>query len=322
LCDRVWFNDLDDWHHEEPESQYLARLERFGFHPRTVSAVAAAPRVPRAWHAPGKRLFDATASLSGLALLSPVFVLVALLIRLESRGPIFYRSEREGLGGRRFKCLKFRTMHEGAHGLQYVLKAKDKLDGPHFKLDDDPRVTRLGRILRATNIDELPQLFNVVRGDMSLVGPRPSPFRENQICVPWREGRLSMRPGVTGLWQVCRHDRELGDFHQWIEYDLLYVQQASPWLDLKILLATIVTLVAKVPIPARWLVRLPPPSAPARTPDADPATARDLPSPAAAAGGSQVPSTVETDSMSEQRAGLRQDIAAASSCPAPRGETA
>ena len=154
-------------------------------------------------------------------------------------------------------------MDVGAHGVQHLLKAQDKLDGPHFKLDQDPRVTRLGRILRSTNIDELPQLFNVLRGDMSLVGPRPSPFRENQICVPWREGRLSVRPGVTGLWQVCRRDRSSGDFHQWIEYDLLYVQQASPWLDLKILLATVVTLVGRVPVPAAWLVRLPPPLRPA-----------------------------------------------------------
>ena len=118
-------------------------------------------------------------------------------------------------------------MQEGAHGLQHLLKAQDKLDGPHFKLDGDPRLTPVGRILRSLNVDELPQLFNVLRGDMSLVGPRPSPFRENQICVPWREGRLSVRPGVTGLWQICRKNRSSGDFHQWIEYDLLYVQQIS-----------------------------------------------------------------------------------------------
>ena len=115
------------------------------------------------------------------------------------------------------------------------------LDGPHFKLDRDPRVTRVGRVLRASNIDELPQLFNVLVGEMSLVGPRPSPFRENQVCVPWREARLSVRPGITGMWQVCRHDRDSGDFHQWIEYDLMYVRNLTIWLDLKILLATLVT---------------------------------------------------------------------------------
>ena len=141
-------------------------------------------------------------------------------------------------------------MQEGAHGLQHLLKAQDKLDGPHFKLDGDPRLTPVGRILRSLNVDELPQLFNVLRGDMSLVGPRPSPFRENQICVPWREGRLSVRPGVTGLWQICRKNRSSGDFHQWIEYDLLYVQQISLWLDLKILVATVVTIAGRVPVPA------------------------------------------------------------------------
>jgi lipopolysaccharide/colanic/teichoic acid biosynthesis glycosyltransferase len=257
LRDRVWFNDLDDWDHDAPDTLYNARLDRLSFEPETVSAVAAAPAGSHPWYLPWKRAFDVVSSLMGLVLLSPFFLLIAVLIRLEGRGATFYRSEREGVGGRRFRCFKFRTMKEGAHGLQHLLKAQDKLDGPHFKLDEDPRVTALGRFLRATNLDELPQLFNVLRGDMSLVGPRPSPFRENQICVPWREGRLSLRPGVTGLWQVCRHDRALGDFHQWIEYDLLYVQQASPWLDLKILLATVVTLLMRRPIPASWLVRLP-----------------------------------------------------------------
>ena len=138
--------------------------------------------------------------------------------------------------------------------LQKELKSLDSMDGPHFKLACDPRVTRVGRILRALNVDELPQLVNVLTGDMSLVGPRPSPFRENQVCVPWREARLSVRPGITGLWQVCRHDRASGDFHQWIEYDLLYVQNVSIWLDLKILVATIVTLGGKKPVRASWLI--------------------------------------------------------------------
>ena len=118
-----------------------------------------------------------------------------------------------------------------------------EVDGPQFKMRDDPRVTRLGRILRNTNIDELPQLFNVVLGDMSLVGPRPSPFRENQICVPWRRARLSVRPGITGLWQVCRdEDRLKGDFHEWIFYDVTYVRHFSIALDVKILVATVLTM--------------------------------------------------------------------------------
>jgi lipopolysaccharide/colanic/teichoic acid biosynthesis glycosyltransferase len=139
-------------------------------------------------------------------------------------------------------------MRDGANELQRQLKGQDKMDGPHFKLKADPRITRVGRWLRATNLDELPQLLNVLVGHMSLVGPRPSPFRENQICVPWREGRLSVRPGITGLWQVCRHDRDAGDFHQWIEYDLLYIQYMSMALDLKVLTATVLTLGGKYPV--------------------------------------------------------------------------
>ena len=110
-------------------------------------------------------------------------------------------------------------------------------------------------MLRALNVDELPQLFNVLMGEMSLVGPRPSPFRENQVCVPWRAARLSVPPGITGFWQVCRHERAAGDFHQWIEYDLLYVQYFSFWLDLKILAATLLTLGGKAThVPASWLL--------------------------------------------------------------------
>ena len=132
--------------------------------------------------------------------------------------------------------------------------ATNQMDGPQFKMDRDPRVTRLGRMLRAISLDELPQLLNVAVGQMSLVGPRPSPFRENQMCIPWREARLSVRPGITGLWQVCRHERATGDFHQWIYYDLLYVRHMSPWVDLKILFATVITLGGKGHVPLSWVI--------------------------------------------------------------------
>jgi lipopolysaccharide/colanic/teichoic acid biosynthesis glycosyltransferase len=118
----------------------------------------------------------------------------------------------------------------------------------------DPRVTRLGRWLRLISLDELPQLINVAMGQMSLVGPRPSPFRENQTCVPWRDARLSVRPGITGLWQVCRHDRSSGDFHQWIYYDMQYVRHMSFLLDLKILIATVITLGGKGHVPLSWMI--------------------------------------------------------------------
>lgn len=201
-----------------------------------------------------KRGLDMAAAAVGLLLLSPIFAAAAALIKLDSPGPVFYGSEREGVDGRIFRCWKFRTMRADAHAMQHQLQ-KEGIDGPHFKLQDDPRVTRLGRWLRATNIDELPQLYNVLRGRMSLVGPRPSPFRENQVCVPWREARLSVRPGMTGLWQICRQDRQSGDFHQWIEYDLLYVRHISFLLDLKILVATIVTAGGQWPLPAAWFIK-------------------------------------------------------------------
>jgi len=192
-----------------------------------------------------KRALDVTAAALTLLFFSPLLALAAVLVRLDSKGPIFYGDKREGVGGRGFKCWKFRTMAVGADAVQKDLKSTSRIDGPHFKLDHDPRVTRIGRILRTSNLDELPQLINVLVGEMSLVGPRPSPFRENQVCVPWREARLSVTPGITGLWQVCRHDRDAGDFHQWIEYDLLYVQHFSFWLDLKILAATLFTMGGK-----------------------------------------------------------------------------
>lgn len=189
-----------------------------------------------------KRTMDIVASGLGLIVLSPLLILVALLVKLTSPGPIFFVHRRERMGEKGdFPCLKFRTMVSGAHLRQRELYSQSEVDGPQFKIDSDPRITRLGQFLRITNIDELPQLINVLLGQMSLVGPRPSPFRENQICLPWRRARLSIRPGITGLWQLCRVERDSGDFHQWIEYDISYVRNFSIWLDIKILAYTILT---------------------------------------------------------------------------------
>jgi lipopolysaccharide/colanic/teichoic acid biosynthesis glycosyltransferase len=201
-----------------------------------------------------KAVFDAMVSALGLLLLSPLFLLIAVLVKLESKGPVFYRGRREGRGGRVFECLKFRTMFAGAEEQQRELYGKNQVDGPQFKLAEDPRVTPLGAALRVLNLDELPQLINVLRLEMSLVGPRPSPFRENQLCIPWRDARLSVRPGITGLWQVCRHHRSQGDFHQWIHFDLLYVQHMSFLVDFKILAATLGTLGGHWPVPLSWIV--------------------------------------------------------------------
>jgi len=201
-----------------------------------------------------KRAADATLAALGLIVLAVPLLLVAILLKLDSRGPVFFRHRREGRDGKEFGCLKFRTMVADADRLQRALYAQSDLDGPQFKMAHDPRVTRLGHWLRAKNIDEMPQLWNVLLGEMSLVGPRPSPFRENQICVPWRRARLSIRPGVTGLWQICRDDQDGGNFHQWIYYDVLYVRHRSVWVDIKILLATILTLGGRKRVPCKWLI--------------------------------------------------------------------
>jgi lipopolysaccharide/colanic/teichoic acid biosynthesis glycosyltransferase len=201
-----------------------------------------------------KAIIEPIFAFAALVVLSPLLFVLALIVKVTSTGPIFYGDAREGKDARAFKCWKFRSMLTNADDLQRALAAQQKMDGPQFKMENDPRVTKIGRILRKLNVDELPQLWNVVRGEMSFVGPRPSPFRENQICVPWRNGRLSVRPGITGLWQVCRKDRETGDFHQWIHYDLLYVRNVSFRLDVMILGATIVTLGGRKPVPLRYMI--------------------------------------------------------------------
>ncbi len=203
-----------------------------------------------------KRVVDMVLSFIGLVILSPLLLVVAILIKLESRGPVLFMHRREQKDGAEFTCFKFRTMDMDAHRQQRELYKQNELDGPQFKIQSDPRVTRIGHWLRVTNIDELPQLINVLLGHMSLVGPRPSPFRENQICVPWRRARLSVRPGITGLWQVCRSEnRTGGDFHEWIYYDIGYVRYFSIWLDIKILLATVATCGGRWRAPLSWLIK-------------------------------------------------------------------
>jgi lipopolysaccharide/colanic/teichoic acid biosynthesis glycosyltransferase len=201
-----------------------------------------------------KEWVDRTLAFAALVCLSPLLLLIAILIKLDSRGPVFYADLRETIGGRQFHCWKFRTMRPGAAGEQWSLAQKNQMDGPQFKINGDPRITRLGRWLRKVSLDELPQLFNVLSGEMSLVGPRPSPFRGNQICVPWRQARLSVRAGITGLWQVARDERRKGDFHQWIYYDLLYVQHLSWKVDAKILIATVLTCGGAGRVSSTWIV--------------------------------------------------------------------
>ncbi len=177
-------------------------------------------------------------SLTGLIVLSPVLLATALLIAVSSRGPVLYRQVRCGLNGRRFTLYKFRTMIEGADAQLDAVAHLNEVSGPAFKARQDPRVTWVGRILRRLSIDELPQLVNVLRGNMSLVGPRPPLPDEVARYERWQLRRLSMKPGLTGLWQVSGR-AGLDDFARWIALDLAYIDQWSLWLDLKILLKTI-----------------------------------------------------------------------------------
>ncbi|MEJ5260040.1 MAG: sugar transferase [Anaerohalosphaeraceae bacterium] len=186
----------------------------------------------------GKRLVDILISLLVLGLFLPFFPLIALAVKLTSPGPVFFRARRQGLHGREFSCLKFRTMIVGAESLQDQLRMVNQVDGPQFKMDDDPRTSPIGKFLRDTCIDELPQFLNVLLGQMSVAGPRPSPENENEYCPPWRQARLSVRPGITGLWQVSRTRRPGRDFQEWIYYDMEYVRKLSLGMDLKICLLT------------------------------------------------------------------------------------
>jgi len=193
---------------------------------------------PRSPYAIGKRVFDIAFALIALALVLPLFPIIMLAIYLEDGRPLFYGHRRESRGGKLFTCLKFRSMMKNADQLKARLVMVNQADGPQFHIQGDPRVTHVGRVLRRFYLDELPQLFNVLAGAMSIVGPRPSPYEENQCCPAWREARLSVLPGITGLWQVMRTREEGKDFQEWIKHDIEYVQKASFGLDLWIIWRT------------------------------------------------------------------------------------
>ena len=178
-----------------------------------------------------KRIADFIFALIILILFIPLFPFIALAIKLTSPGPIFYGHKRQGLHGKEFNCLKFRTMITGANEIQQKLRHISQVDGPQFKMDNDPRISLVGKFLRETYIDEIPQFINVLLGQMSVVGPRPSPESENTLCPSWRDARLSVRPGVTGLWQLYRTRHPLKDFQEWIHYDTEYVRNLSLRMD-------------------------------------------------------------------------------------------
>lgn len=184
-----------------------------------------------------KRSFDIVISFLALLLLFPVMLTIAAAVKLDSPGPGLYASSRIGKKGRVFKFYKFRTMIEGAEGMLESLRHLDETDGPIFKIKNDPRVTRVGRFLRRYSLDELPQLWNVLKGDMSLVGPRPPTPNEVEKYADWQLKRLEIRPGLTCLWQV--KGRSNLSFREWMKFDLFYIENWSFWLDIKIILRTI-----------------------------------------------------------------------------------
>jgi lipopolysaccharide/colanic/teichoic acid biosynthesis glycosyltransferase len=183
-----------------------------------------------------KRAIDIAGACIGLVAGAPLLLLCVLAIKLTSRGPAFYTQEREGLAGRRFRILKLRTMTVNAENQQQSLRALSEQDGPAFKMSEDPRTTWVGRWLRKTSLDELPQLWNVLRGEMSLVGPRPLPTKESLACTPWQRQRLWVAPGMTCIWQVS--GRSTVTFEQWMRMDLQYLRRRSLFCDIGLLLTT------------------------------------------------------------------------------------
>jgi lipopolysaccharide/colanic/teichoic acid biosynthesis glycosyltransferase len=184
-----------------------------------------------------KRAIDITGASFGLILASPILLTAAIAIKATSRGPIVFKQRRAGLGGRPFMIYKLRTMVVDAEAKKMQLKAKNEQDGPAFKIKDDPRVTRVGKILRKTSIDELPQLINVLRGDMTLVGPRPLPVNESDACEGWQRRRLDVTPGLTCIWQV--KGRSQVSFAEWVRMDVTYIRRRTFFHDVSILFQTI-----------------------------------------------------------------------------------
>jgi lipopolysaccharide/colanic/teichoic acid biosynthesis glycosyltransferase len=216
-CD-VYTYPSDDEPHEPPTNGSLARN----------GSMAGNLVVPR--------VIDIMGAAVGLVLVSPILLLAALAIKLTSPGPILFKQDRHTIGGRRFLMYKFRTMSVDAERLKAQLRKYSEQDGPAFKIAKDPRITPIGRVLRATSIDELPQLWNVLKGDMSLVGPRPLPCDESAACSGWQKRRLNVTPGLTCIWQV--KGRSEVTFDEWMRMDLEYIQSRSFVKDLTILAHT------------------------------------------------------------------------------------
>jgi lipopolysaccharide/colanic/teichoic acid biosynthesis glycosyltransferase len=188
-----------------------------------------------------KRAVDILASAIGLLVTAPLLAVTAVAIKLTSTGPVFFRQRRDGLGGKPFVMVKFRTMYDGAEARKAGLLHLSEQDGPAFKMTEDPRVTPLGRFLRRTCIDELPQLWHVLCGEMTLVGPRPMDSEESRECAPWQRRRLDVAPGVTCSWQVLGGPEV--SFADWMRMDLRYISRRSLWQDTKLICQTLLAVV-------------------------------------------------------------------------------
>jgi lipopolysaccharide/colanic/teichoic acid biosynthesis glycosyltransferase len=213
------------------QSGFDSAVEHPGLSAASVEELLAAP-LPY-W----KRLIDIAGALFGILLASPIMAVAALLVKFSSPGPVIFTQKRSGLGGKPFQIYKFRTMINGAEAKRRELAAMSEQDGPAFKLTNDPRLTRFGKLLRKTSIDELPQLFNVLKGDMSLVGPRPLPCSESEGCLPWQKHRMNITPGLTCIWQVKGRSRV--GFDDWVRMDMAYMRRRTFWRDIQIIFATI-----------------------------------------------------------------------------------
>ena len=183
-----------------------------------------------------KRCLDIVASMLGLICLSPIIILVAIAIKIESKGPVLFSQDRVGKDGKIFKMYKMRSMVQNAEELKEKLLEQNEMSGPMFKMKDDPRITKVGKFIRKTSIDELPQLINVIKGDMSLVGPRPSLPKEVKEFEPWMYERLAVKPGLTCYWQVM--GRNNIDFEDWMKLDIKYVRERNFFLDIKLIFKT------------------------------------------------------------------------------------
>ena len=187
-----------------------------------------------------KRTIDIIGAGLGLILLSPIIAVVACAVKVTSKGPIFFSQKRVGKNGELFEMYKFRSMVVNAEELKENLEDQNEMSGPMFKIKDDPRVTKVGKFIRKTSIDELPQLWNVLKGDMSLVGPRPSLPKEVEQFDNWMFKRLSVRPGLTCYWQVS--GRNNIDFEDWMKLDIKYVEERNLWIDIKLIFKTVFVL--------------------------------------------------------------------------------